>query len=175
MVWGEALAAAGLSPVRRDTTEQPVRATSSAAPQVTPATARTTRLSILGSSDDGRRVAVREVPWPLGLDASQVAGLGCRFVLGQRDRSRGPIGDGQPVQGRDRGVQRGKGVGHLLAQVGDEDGGVQRLAQLSVVLAAPLLEVLGQVFIGLRQESAPTTQISLHRSCSRSAWKVTTS
>lgn len=39
--------------------------------------------------------------------------------------------------------------GHLLAQLVDEHGGIQGLAQLAVVLLAPLGEVLRQVLIGV--------------------------
>jgi hypothetical protein len=107
-------------------------------------------------------------------DPSQADRFGCRLVLGQGDRTGRPVGDLQPVQSRQRGVQLIQRGNHLGAQLVDEDAWVQRFAQLSVVLVAALVEVGWQVLLGLRQESAPTTQISLQRSCSRSAWKVAT-
>jgi len=42
-----------------------------------------------------------------------------------------------------------QGSGHLAAKVADEHARVQRLALLAVVLAASLLEVRRQVFIGV--------------------------
>jgi len=65
--------------------------------------------------------------------------------------------------------------GHLATQVGDQNTRFQRFAQLPAVLLSAVLEVGRQVVFGVAPGVGPTTQSSLQRSCSRSAWKVVTS
>lgn len=93
---------------------------------------------------------------------------------GEPDRPGLSLGNVQPAQARHRVVQERQLGGHLLAQLVDEDGGVQQLAQLAVVLLAPLGEVLGQVLVGV-SPLVGADDPDLHLSWSCRAWKATTS
>ena len=86
----------------------------------------------------------------LGLEPPKVPRLRCRVQVGELDRALlAPVGDLQPRQFRQRRVQRGELVGHLAAQLVDERGRIQRLAQRGVVRDPVRLEVDRQVLVGV--------------------------
>jgi len=60
-----------------------------------------------------------------------------------------PLGDLQPGQLRHPGVQRRQLGVHLVAELVDERGRVQRLAQRGVMRGAVGLEVVRQVLVGV--------------------------
>ena len=112
----------------------------------------------------------------LALDPAQVARLGLGLGRGQPDRPGLPLGDVQPAQLRHRVVEQRQFGGHLLAQLVDEHR--RRPAACAARGSSPhagSAKSWGRSSSGLRHLSAPTTQISLHLSWSRRAWKATTS
>ena len=85
-----------------------------------------------------------------GLEPPQVPRLGGRLQRGQDDRPAVlALLDLQPVQGGQRLVERGQLGFHLLAQLADERGGIQGLAQRLVVLGPVGFKVLLQVVVGI--------------------------